>query len=67
MRSIRTAALAAAAAAALAFGASALAQEAEKPAPRAEKKADEHQHGQRSGHGCGGMQRHGGHGRHNHS
>src|SRR5688500_8517555 len=65
MRTIRTAALAAAAAAALAFGAGALAQEAQKPAPVAEKKAPGHKHGERGGHGCGGM--HGGGQEHKHS
>ena len=63
MRTIRTAALAAAAAAALAFGAGALAQGAEKPAPVAGKKASGHEHGER-GHGCGGM--HGGGQEHKH-
>lgn len=65
MKSIPTlVALAAATSLVLATGA--FAQEAQKPAPSAEKKSERHehekggghQHGERRGHGCGGMQSH---------
>ena len=57
MKSIPTlVALAAATSLVLATGA--IAQEAPKPAPSAEKKSERHEHGERRGHGCGGMHSH---------
>ena len=57
MKSIPTL-LALAAATSLVLATGAFAQEAPKPAPSAEKKSERHEHGERRGHGCGGMHSH---------